>query len=230
MTIAGIAIGEAVLIAALLYVRTASPPSAPASKDIPIVIYSPLADGDILVDGRITGVTPQALRVGSDVSAIGVRTHESAGAAAAAPAPRTAREPRRSGGITLRSPIELEVFEGERLLGHAEEPIIISAGRHELDLVNRALGYRARRVVDIAEGQVVSLSMVPANGLVSANASPWAEVWIDGHSVGETPLANLEVPIGEHEIVFRHPQLGEQRKNAVVRTDTLTLVSVDFRE
>jgi hypothetical protein len=234
--VAGIAIGEAVLIAGLLYGRPASPPRA---------------DLDIPLDGRIAGVTPLALRVGSDARAIGVSGHESAPTSAyeqnlrstsidprrpsasaetSAPPLRASRESRRSGSITLRSPIELEVFEGERLLGHAGQPIIAAAGRHELDLVNRALGYRARQVVDIAAGQVVSLLMVPSTGRVSANASPWAEVWIDGHSVGETPLANLEVPIGEHEIVFRHPQLGEQRKNALVRTDTVTRVSVDFRK
>ena len=49
------------------------------------------------------------------------------------------------------------------------------------------------------------------NGTVNLNASPWAEVWIDGQRVGETPIGNLSVPIGPHEVVFRHPQFGEKR-------------------
>ena len=56
------------------------------------------------------------------------------------------------------------------------------------------------------------------------------EVWIDGERVGETPIGNVAVPIGPHEVVFRHPELGEQ----VVRT-TVTLaaparLSVDLRK
>jgi hypothetical protein len=46
---------------------------------------------------------------------------------------------------------------------------------------------------------------------VNFNASPWAEVWIGERRIGETPLANVSVPAGQHEVVFRHPQLGEKR-------------------
>ena len=82
------------------------------------------------------------------------------------------------------------------------------AGRHEFDLVNSAFGYRARRSVEVKPGQIVALAVRPPNGSVSINALPWAEVWIDGTSVGQTPLGNLSVPLGEHEVVFRHPELG----------------------
>ena len=46
---------------------------------------------------------------------------------------------------------------------------------------------------------------------MALNALPWAEVWIDGESIGETPIGKVSVPIGWHEIVFRHPELGEKR-------------------
>ena len=45
---------------------------------------------------------------------------------------------------------------------------------------------------------------------MALNAQPWADVWVDGERVGETPIGNVAVPIGPHEVVFRHPQLGEQ--------------------
>jgi len=52
---------------------------------------------------------------------------------------------------------------------------------------------------------------------VSANARPWADVAIDGKSGGQTPISNLQVPIGVHEVVFRHPRLGERRQTVVVK-------------
>ena len=130
----------------------------------------------------------------------------------------------------MSSPFELHILEGERLIGSsAEGPVLMTAGRHELDLVNTAFGYRARRVVDIKPGQIVSLAVTPPNGSVSINAMPWAQVWIDGNSVGETPLGNVSVPLGEHEIVFRHPELGERREKAIVRSDRLTRVSANLQ-
>jgi len=65
-------------------------------------------------------------------------------------------------------------------------------------------------------------------GVVSFNATPWAEVWIDGQRLGETPLGNVRLPVGAHEVVFRHPQLGERRAVAVVRASTPERVTVSF--
>ena len=118
------------------------------------------------------------------------------------------------------------MFEGERVLGSsADGPIVTTAGVHELDLVNSALGYRSHQNVTIKAGQIVSLAITPPEGRLSINASPWAQVWIDGKPVGDTPLANLSTAVGEHEITFRHPQLGERHETALVRSGALTRVS-----
>jgi hypothetical protein len=247
--VALVAIGEAVLIGRLLYVRSLVLPPA----DTAIVVEFARPGADVLVDGQPAGVTPLELKVGSRTRSIRVLSHEAstptdvkaqdlprAGGdpsgsrtkvdARAADDQGTAARPQRAGSVRVSSPFELHVLEDERLLGSsAEGPVVTTAGRHEFDLVNSALGYRSRRVVDIKAGQIVSLAVTPPNGSVSINASPWAEVWIDGHSVGETPLGNLSVPLGEHEIVFRHPELGERREKAIVRSDRLTRVSANLQ-
>ena len=66
-------------------------------------------------------------------------------------------------------------------------------------------------------------------GRININATPWATVWINGNAAGETPIANLALPIGNHEIVFRHPQLGEQRLTATVKADAIARVSASFQ-
>jgi hypothetical protein len=35
---------------------------------------------------------------------------------------------------------------------------------------------------------------------------------------------------GEHEIIFRHPQLGERRQKTIVRSGVETLVSANFQK
>jgi 1,6-anhydro-N-acetylmuramate kinase len=59
---------------------------------------------------------------------------------------------------------------------------------------------------------------------------PWADVWIDGAAAGQTPLANVSLLIGRHEILFRHPQLGERREVAVVKVDGIARVSAVFQQ
>jgi hypothetical protein len=135
----------------------------------------------------------------------------------------------RSGGVRLVTPIELKVLQGDRVLGSsADGPIVTTAGSHQLDLINTALGYRSQYAVTFKAGEITSLTIAVPNGRLSVNAQPWAEVWIDGRALGETPLANLSVPIGEHELIFRHPQFGERKQSIVVRADTPARVSTTF--
>ena len=110
----------------------------------------------------------------------------------------------------------------------ADGPVVISGGRHELDFVNNALGYRSHQTVDIKAGQIMPMKISPPDGRVSVNAVPWAQVSINGKLVGETPLGNLPLPVGEHEVTFRHPQLGEQTQKVIVKSSALTRVSATF--
>jgi hypothetical protein len=149
------------------------------------------------------------------------------------PPPKPAVDPitaaasnQRSGGVRLVTPIELKVVQGDKVLGStADGPIIASAGTYQLDLSNSALGFRTRLSVTFRPGQITSMNVTVPNGRVSVNAQPWAEVFIDNVAKGETPLANLSIPLGEHEVVFRHPELGERRQTITVRADAPTRVS-----
>ena len=241
-----IAIVEAAIIGRLLYMRGHAPPPA----DSAVVIEFTRPGADVLVDGRPAGVTPLKLKVGAHTGSIRVVSRESdpaaleSSVAVEAPDRRDQRpagdrpvgdpqpaRPQRSSGVKVSSPFEIQVLEGNRPLGSSKAGIVFAAvGRHELDLVNSALGYRSRRIVDIKPGQVVSLAVNPPNGSLSINALPWAEVWLDGNALGQTPLGNVSVPLGEHEIVFRHPELGERREKTIVRSDRLTLVSANFQQ
>jgi hypothetical protein len=135
----------------------------------------------------------------------------------------------RSGGVRLSAPIELKVLQGDRVLGSsADGPIVTIAGTHQLDFINTSFGFRTSRQVTFRAGEITTLAVAVPPGRLSVNAEPWAEVWIDNRPMGETPLANLEIPIGEHEVIFRHPDLGERRQNVIVRADTVARVSTMF--
>ena len=57
-----------------------------------------------------------------------------------------------------------------------------------------------------------------------------SEVWIDGQKVGDTPIGNLPIAIGAHDIVLRHPELGEQRHTVLVTLANPVRLSVDLRK
>jgi hypothetical protein len=134
------------------------------------------------------------------------------------------------GWIALKMPFVLEISEGGRLLGTTDaERLMLPAGRHVLEFANAALAYQTTMTVQVSPGRVTPLSLTLPKGVVNLNATPWAEVWIDGQRAGETPIGNLSVSIGAHEFVFRHPQLGEKRHAVSVTAGAPVRLSVDMK-
>lgn len=142
----------------------------------------------------------------------------------------TGTAPVSSGWLAFNTRVPVQIFEGGKLMGSSDvERLMLTAGRHDLDFVSDALGFRARRTVTIQSGEVASVGLDLPNAPLSINAQPWAEVWIDGESVGQTPIGNISRTIGPHEIVFRHPQFGERRVTATVTLKEPARIAVDMR-
>jgi hypothetical protein len=128
------------------------------------------------------------------------------------------------------SPVTLQLKEGGRLIGTTEtDRLMLPAGDHEIELVADALGYRTVQKVHVAPGRTAVVNIDPPSGSLSINALPWAEVWVDGERIGETPIANLSRPIGPHEVVFRHPQFGERRETVIVTAGRPARLGLDLR-
>ena len=134
------------------------------------------------------------------------------------------------GWVVIESPLELQVFEEGRRLGTGLDRIMIPAGSHTLELVNDQYSYRATTTVEVTAGATTTAKIDVPLGRLSVNATPWAEVLIDGRSVGTTPLAHLSVPIGLHEIVWRHPQFGTRRQVVSVTAEQPVRLGMDFSQ
>jgi serine/threonine protein kinase len=135
------------------------------------------------------------------------------------------------GWISVAAPVDMQLYESGRLLGTSEtERIMVPAGRHDIEIVNVPLGYRVVRSVQVVPGKVLALAVELPKQRISLNAVPWAEVWIDGQKAGETPIGDMSVSVGPHEVVFRHPELGEQRHAITVTATAAARLSVDMRK
>jgi hypothetical protein len=136
-----------------------------------------------------------------------------------------------SGWIAIASPVDVQIFENQRLVGsNRTDRIMVPVGRHDLQLVNEALGLRMARTVQVAPGQVANVKLELPKGSMAINAQPWAEVSIDGEHIGETPIGNVSLTVGPHEVTFRHPELGERKLVSTVTLDSPTRLSVDMRK
>lgn len=146
---------------------------------------------------------------------------------AAAPA---AASPGAGGWLTVASPVALTIREAGKVIGTTDsDRLMLPAGEHALELVNDGLAFLAKRSVKIEPGKTAVVNVEPPNGVMNINAQPWAEVWVDGQRIGETPIGNLSRPVGPHEVVLRHPEFGERRETVTVTLKQPARLGVDMR-
>jgi hypothetical protein len=150
-------------------------------------------------------------------------------APAVRPAAAVAEAAITSGWARLTAPIELQISEeGRSIEPGADGRIRLSPGRHVLEVGNVGLQYHAVLRVDVMAGRTSNAAVPLPNGTLSINAQPWAQVSIDGRSVGVTPIGNLSLPIGSHEVTWRHPQLGERRQMISVTAKSPVGIGMDL--
>ena len=136
-----------------------------------------------------------------------------------------------AGWVRVTSPVLLQMRVRGDLIGNSEsDRVMLPAGEHDIDLINDSLGFAARRQVTVRAGQTSELRLTMPNGVLNVNATPWAEVWLDGVPLGETPLGNVSAPIGLHRVMFRHPQLGERHATVTVSLKEPARLGVDMRQ
>jgi len=217
-------LGQATATQGKLQVR-----SEPAGAQV-IVDGSERGKAPVLVDALTPGEHVVVLQ--SDAATVKQTVTIEAGQTASLVVPLTATEGAPvSGWVTVKAPVEVQLYENKNLLGTSQsDRVMVSAGRHEFELVNEPLGYRVTRTVQVPPGKVAPITVQWPTGSLAINAMPWADVTVDGNAVGQTPIGTLTLPIGPHEIVFRHPDLGEQRQAVTVSLKTPARVSVDMRK
>jgi hypothetical protein len=196
--------------------------SGTATRSIPVMVeagrslaqYVELAEPSVAGSlGSLAGTTP----VTAAPARIGEQSVAVSGGANAA------------GWMTVNVPVEVQIFEGGQLIGTSQvSRLMLPAGRHDLEVASTSLEFRKSLSVRILPGKTTTTTVALPSGSVSINVLPWADVWIDGRPVGSTPIANLVVPIGPHEIVWRHPQLGERHRTIAVTAQTPTRLGLNF--
>lgn len=216
-------------------------PKAPSSLG-ELQIRTEPAGAQVSVDGRPLGKSPltaEGLTPGphtvvleNELGAVTQKVNIEAGTTASLVVPLTApRGAPVSGWIAVNAPVDVQLYENQRLLGSSQtDRIMVPVGRHDLEIVNEALGFKATRVINVTPGQVANLKLDMPKAPVALNALPWAEAWVDGERIGETPIGSVSLSIGPHEVVFRHPELGERRVVTTVTLGTPAKVTIDMRK
>ena len=121
------------------------------------------------------------------------------------------------GWLAVFAPVEMRIFEYGRMIGTTlEGRLLMPPGPHTIDITNPRLGYRETRSIEIKPGRVTAISIESPTGVLMVDAPAGTEVVVDGDWKATTPVESIPVSAGTHEVVLRHPQIGQRRFTVTV--------------
>jgi hypothetical protein len=131
--------------------------------------------------------------------------------------------------LTVFSRIPLDIYlEGKRIGTTDDGQLIVPPGNHRFELSSRRYGYRGDVTVSLQPGQMTTHTVTLPSGVLRVRGAAGTEVWVEGEHIGALPLADVTVPIGTREVVFRHPQQGERRQMIEVGAGAPAEITASF--
>lgn len=192
----------------------------PAGPPGTLLVDSVPAGATVVLDGQARGRTP------IELSGVAPGEHTLSVENAAARVEQTvevmagARVPVSvplSGAIAVEAPFEVSVSDGAKALGRVQRgTVAVATGTRRLTFANATLNYEETRDVEVQAGRAAPVVLRPPTGVLNLDADTAAQVFLDGRPLGLTPLPNVPVSLGTHEVLFRDARGGEVRYVIVV--------------
>jgi serine/threonine-protein kinase len=127
--------------------------------------------------------------------------------------------PMRTSLVVVGNPAEASIEVDGVKIGHGRVELQdLSLGSHVIAVKSPGYIFEEREVrIESGQRQTLTISLErrapkavasspsPLPGNLSINTSPWSNVVIDGQSMGNTPIIDLEVSPGRHTIVLNNP-------------------------
>lgn len=117
-----------------------------------------------------------------------------------APREQSTREAAAGPLLEITSSTDGEIIVDGRRAGRPPISRPVRSGRHEVRLVNRALGLDVARLVDVRPPRT-QLRIDVGQGRLTVNAPQNAEIFLDGRRIGSTQVRNLEIWEGRHQLL-----------------------------
>jgi hypothetical protein len=204
--IAAAAVGLAV-ISAVVFWKMRSPPPAPAPAE-PVAVVAPApAPAPVVTAPTVPAVAAEPAAADAPSKKIGGRT----------------------GRVQIEATPALTVSTKGHVLGRTPGPFDLPAGKHVLRLFDTGAGIEKILTVSVKPGELTRSTVALGKGKLDLRVSPWAQVKLDGKSIGNTPIPVQDLYEGAHQLELSNPELGKTKKLEVrVSTGETRVVRESF--
>lgn len=156
---------------------------------------------------KLNPLSPSMLRK----MAVAKRTQDRNG-----PGPRrtTKRGPRGKGSVTIACQPAATVYWNRKKMGVTPVTFSLPAGRQEL-ILKGSQGAQRMVTVTVKPNKTIAKQLTFRFGSIKFKVQPWADVWINGKKIGQTPIPPYKAREGIYTVVLRNGTNSKQKRVTV---------------
>jgi serine/threonine-protein kinase len=130
--------------------------------------------------------------------------------------------------LTISGPASCDVSVDGRALGPlVNSPVVhLNPGVHRVVCKGGPNNLNLRRQVVLRKNESKKLELLPGTGTLLVKVSPWGDVYLNGRSLGSSPLQPLSVGEGRHRLDVVHPSGQKAHAEVVVVPQKTEIVRI----
>jgi hypothetical protein len=132
--------------------------------------------------------------------------------------------------VTIRTDPPTKVYLDNRIVGDSPASTRVAAGTHSVRCVSAAQEINFTTSIRVPDGAPFNTAITIPRGTLRINVLPWANVTVNGRSLGQTPIAPRQVFAGRYTVRIENPTLEKSETRVVnVPSGGVGTLAVDWR-
>jgi hypothetical protein len=113
--------------------------------------------------------------------------------------------------------------------GNGSISIFVAPGTHTIKLTSKSKMINYTTTIKVESDGEVTKTIMLKKGKLSVSIKPWADVYINGSRIGQTPFPPKELYEGSYNLTFKNPKYETFTKTVKIKADKTTLVIKDLK-
>ncbi len=134
------------------------------------------------------------------------------------------------GKLNIMTLKNLSIYIDGKKEGEGSISTFLAPGTHRIKLVSKPKMINYKTSIKIESNKELTKTIMLKKGKLSLSVKPWANIYVNGKKIGQTPIPPKVLYEGTYNIVLKNPKYPSFSKTIKIKPGRTTLIMKDFKK
>lgn len=133
------------------------------------------------------------------------------------------------GKLNIMTLKDLSIYIDGKKEGEGSISIFLAPGNHRIKLVSKSKMINYKTSIRVESNKETTKTIMLKKGKLSLSVKPWANIYINGKKIGQTPIPPKVLYEGTYKVVLKNPKYSSFSKTIKIKSGKTTLIMKDLK-